>query len=64
MKEWEVSKVNALYKEIDDLKSKNAALEAVGSLSALNEKLDSIEKKVDEICKCCDCTPPVKKKTK
>lgn len=66
MKEWEVNKVNNLYKEIDDLKKKNAELEKIASLSALEQRLDSIESKIDEICKCCEVDPPVKtgKKTK
>ena len=62
MKSWEVQKVNSLYKEIDDLKKKNAELEKIASLSALEQRLDSIESKIDEICKCCDCEPPVKSK--
>ena len=62
MKSWEVNKVNALYKEIDDLKKKNAELEKIASLSALEQRLDSIESKIDEICKCCECDPPVKTK--
>lgn len=69
MKEWEVNRVNALFKEIDTLKEENAKLKEIASLSALEQRLDSIESKVDQICKCCDCEPPVKsrkttKKTK
>ena len=69
MKEWEVNRVNALFKEIDALKEENAKLKEIASLSALEQRLDSIESKIDQICKCCDCEPPVKsrktaKKTK
>ena len=55
MKKWEVNRVNALFKEIDALKEENAKLKEIASLSALEQRLDSIESKVDQICKCCDC---------
>ena len=67
MKEWEIARINALYEELDKLKEENSRLQQSASLSALDEKLASIETKVDMICKCCECEPPVKtakKKTK
>jgi hypothetical protein len=62
MKEWEVSKVNALYKDNDDLKKRIAELEKNAAFSALDEKLSVIENKIDLLCKCCDCSPPAKSK--
>lgn len=62
MKDWEVQKVNELYKQIDVLVKQNQELKEYASLSALEQRLDSIESKIDEICKCCECGPPVKSK--
>lgn len=62
MKDWEVQKVNELYKQIDVLVKQNQELKEYASLSALEQRLDSIESKIDEICKCCECDPPVKSK--
>ena len=59
MKDWEIEKVNALYKEIDELKKENARWSAN---ALLFKRLDSIERKIDEICKCCNCDPIVTEK--
>lgn len=43
MKDWEIRKVNNLYKEIDDLRGENS------KLRARDLKLESLEQKVDQI---------------
>jgi len=62
MKDWEVQKINELYKRMDELVRQNQELKEIASLSALDQRLDVIEAKIDEICKCCECEPPVKSK--
>lgn len=47
---------------MDQLVKQNQELKEHASLSVLIERLDGIESKIDEICKSCDCEPPVKSK--
>ena len=47
---------------MDELVRQNQELKEIASLSALDQRLDVIEAKIDEICKCCECEPPVKSK--
>ena len=49
MKDWEVRRVNELYKQIDQLKAENQRLEQVVEMSSIGERLDVIEQKLDQL---------------
>lgn len=49
MKDWEVRRVNELYKQIDQLKAENQRLEQVVEMSSIGERLDVIEQKLDRL---------------
>lgn len=67
MKDWEVNKVNQLYKELDRLSEENAKLKNSGSVL---ERLQALEVKIDRLLENCGCVgdepvkAAVKKKTK
>ena len=49
MQDWEVRKVNELYKQIDQLNAENQRLKHVVEMSSIGERLDSIEQKLDQL---------------
>ncbi len=67
MKDWEVTKVNQIYKELDRLSEENAKLKSSGNVM---DRLQAIEVKIDKLMENCGCVgdEPVnttaKKKTK
>ncbi len=67
MKDWEVTKVNQIYKELDRLSEENAKLKSSGNVM---ERLQAIEVKVDKLLESCGCAgdesvkAAAKKKTK
>ncbi len=48
MKDWEVRKVNAIYKEVDELRLENTKLRQE------NDRLVTMEQKIDEIIELLD----------
>lgn len=56
MKQWEVDKVNALYKQMDELQKKNEQLAQSMCNSDHDKRLSSIEAKLDVLIKKCDCS--------
>jgi len=49
MKDWEVRRVNELYKQIDQLNAENQRLKQVVEMSSIGERLDAIEQKLDQL---------------
>ena len=49
MQDWEVRRVNELYKQIDQLNAENQRLKHVVEMSSIGERLDSIEQKLDQL---------------
>lgn len=49
MKDWEVRKVNELYKQVDLLSAENQRLKQAVELSAIGDRLDTIEDKLDQL---------------
>jgi hypothetical protein len=58
MKDWEVRKVNAIYKEVDELKLENTKLREE------NDRLVSMEQKIDVIIELLDKSKPGSKTKK
>jgi hypothetical protein len=52
MKDWEVRKVNAIYKEVDELRLENTKLRQE------NDRLVTMERKIDEIIELLDNSKP------
>jgi hypothetical protein len=49
MKDWEIRKVNAIYKELDDLRVENAKLrQEHDRISSLEHKLDRLIELIDK----------------
>lgn len=63
MKDWEINKVNQLYKELDRLSEENAKLKSSGNVL---ERLQALEVKIDRLLENCGCVgdEPVKTTTK
>ena len=53
MKDWEINKVNALYKELDDLRVENVKLKQ----DACSERLSALELKLDTIIELLNASP-------
>lgn len=61
MKDWEVNKVNQMYKELDRLSEENARLKSAGSVL---ERLQTLESKMDRLLENCGCVGDDVKVTK
>ena len=59
MKQWEVDKVNALYKQMDELQKKNEQLAQSMCNSDHDKRLSSIEAKLDVLIDKIKCSESV-----
>jgi len=49
MKDWEVRRVNELYKQVDLLSAENKRLKQAVETLAIGDRLDGIEAKLDQL---------------
>lgn len=61
MKDWEVNKINQIYKELDRLTEENARLKSAGGVL---ERLQDLEVKIDRLLDNCGCVGDDVKTTK